>query len=91
MHNSRSLLTQATPLKGIQERSQIGFLYWDKGENDDSRTEVWAPTLYSHLNRTKHLYHIHVQTNVIILKNFTSEFRLHLLLSKKLFKYLVLK
>lgn len=30
----------ATPLKGIQERSQIGFLYWDKGENDDSRTEV---------------------------------------------------
>lgn len=44
LHNSRSLLTQATPLKGIQERSQIGFLYWDKGENDDSRTEVWTPT-----------------------------------------------
>ncbi|XP_062607352.1 inactive ubiquitin carboxyl-terminal hydrolase MINDY-4B-like [Saccostrea cucullata] len=30
----------ATPLKGIQERSEIGFLFWDKGENDDDRTDV---------------------------------------------------
>nr|XP_022344133.1 inactive ubiquitin carboxyl-terminal hydrolase MINDY-4B-like isoform X3 [Crassostrea virginica] len=30
----------ATPLRGIQERSEIGFLFWDKGENDDNRTEV---------------------------------------------------
>lgn len=45
MHNGNLVYSSngnllATPLKGIQERSQIGFLYWDKGENDDSRTEV---------------------------------------------------
>lgn len=40
LKNYDFFMGKATPLKGIQERSQIGFLYWDKGENDDSRTEV---------------------------------------------------
>ncbi|KAK3602480.1 hypothetical protein CHS0354_022347 [Potamilus streckersoni] len=26
--------------RGINERSHIGFLFWDKGENDDERTEI---------------------------------------------------
>nr|XP_022344132.1 inactive ubiquitin carboxyl-terminal hydrolase MINDY-4B-like isoform X2 [Crassostrea virginica] len=45
LHNGNLVYSQngnllATPLRGIQERSEIGFLFWDKGENDDNRTEV---------------------------------------------------
>ncbi|XP_048746819.1 inactive ubiquitin carboxyl-terminal hydrolase MINDY-4B-like isoform X3 [Ostrea edulis] len=45
LHNGNLVYSQsgnllATPLKGIQERSEIGFLFWDKGENDDNRTDV---------------------------------------------------
>ncbi|XP_060582753.1 inactive ubiquitin carboxyl-terminal hydrolase MINDY-4B-like isoform X2 [Ruditapes philippinarum] len=28
------------PLRGIKERSQVGFLFWDKGEEPDERTEI---------------------------------------------------
>nr|KAG5696476.1 hypothetical protein BaRGS_016515 [Batillaria attramentaria] len=27
------------PLKGVKERSNIGYLFWDKGEDPDTRTE----------------------------------------------------
>ncbi|XP_061171841.1 inactive ubiquitin carboxyl-terminal hydrolase MINDY-4B-like isoform X2 [Saccostrea echinata] len=45
LHNGNLVYSQngnllANPLKGIQERSEIGFLFWDKGENDDDRTDV---------------------------------------------------
>ncbi|KAJ8310563.1 hypothetical protein KUTeg_012428 [Tegillarca granosa] len=36
--NSGKLLPK--PLKGIKERSDIGFLYWDKTEDRDTRTET---------------------------------------------------
>lgn len=28
------------PIRGVKERSQIGFLFWDKGEDFDQRTEI---------------------------------------------------
>ncbi|KAK3096291.1 hypothetical protein FSP39_025402 [Pinctada imbricata] len=45
LHNGNMLYSShgrllPQPLKGIKERSDIGYMYWDKGENDDNRTEV---------------------------------------------------
>ena len=31
---------QPQPMRGIKERSQVGLLFWDKGEEPDERTEV---------------------------------------------------
>ncbi|CAG2191281.1 MINDY3_4 [Mytilus edulis] len=45
LHNGNMVYNQfgkmlMKPLKGIKQRSQIGFLFWDKTEETDAKTEV---------------------------------------------------
>ncbi|XP_076096330.1 inactive ubiquitin carboxyl-terminal hydrolase MINDY-4B-like isoform X1 [Mytilus galloprovincialis] len=45
LHNGNMVYNQfgkmlMKPLKGIKQRSQIGFLFWDKTEDSDAKTEV---------------------------------------------------
>ncbi|KAL5004726.1 hypothetical protein ScPMuIL_018182 [Solemya velum] len=75
------LLTKA--LRGVKERGQIGYLYWDKNEADDNRTEVGSmlkvPKLPIWVTQVNKQFGLLFSTNIDLIRDWRTEhnFNLH--------------
>ncbi|XP_076454323.1 inactive ubiquitin carboxyl-terminal hydrolase MINDY-4B-like isoform X2 [Babylonia areolata] len=70
------------PMKGVKERANIGFLYWDKGEDPDNRTEVGSmlktPKTPIWLTKVNHMYGLLFSTNIDLVSDWRIENRFSL-------------
>ncbi|KAK7482891.1 hypothetical protein BaRGS_00025924 [Batillaria attramentaria] len=67
------------PLKGVKERSNIGYLFWDKGEDPDTRTEVGSmlktPKTPIWVTKVNHMYGLLFSTNLDLVSDWRIECR----------------
>lgn len=67
------------PRKGVPERSQIGFLFWDKGEDPDNRTEIGSmlktPKTPIWLTKVNNMYGLLFSTNLDLVSDWRIENR----------------
>ncbi|XP_025079028.1 inactive ubiquitin carboxyl-terminal hydrolase MINDY-4B-like isoform X2 [Pomacea canaliculata] len=65
------------PLKGVQERSHIGFMFWDKGEEPDRRTEVGSmlktPKTPIWVTKVNQMYGLLFSTNLDLVNDWRIE------------------
>ncbi|KAL8618852.1 hypothetical protein ACOMHN_000859 [Nucella lapillus] len=70
------------PMKGVQERAHIGFLFWDKGEDPDCRTEVGSmlktPKTPIWLTNVNHMWGLLFSTNLDLVSDWRIENRFSL-------------
>lgn len=67
------------PLKGVKERSHVGYLYWDKGEDPDARTEVGSmlktPKTPIWVTKVNQMYGLLFSTNLDLVSDWRIECR----------------
>ncbi|XP_070213314.1 inactive ubiquitin carboxyl-terminal hydrolase MINDY-4B-like [Littorina saxatilis] len=67
------------PSKGVKERANVGFLFWDKGEDPDRRTEVGSmlktPKTPIWLTKVNHMYGLLFSTNLDLISDWRIENR----------------
>ncbi|XP_071085785.1 inactive ubiquitin carboxyl-terminal hydrolase MINDY-4B-like [Haliotis cracherodii] len=78
LYNRRgALLSQ--PVRGSKQRSEVGFLFWDKGEADDERTEVGSmlktPKFPVWLTKVNGQFGLLFSTNVDLVSDWRAEHR----------------